>query len=286
MTGVRVLSGLVLAVLAAVPGLEVRAAERPLWELALGGGVISLPYYRGAQSNRVLPVPLLYPVYRGDFLKVDEEGVRGLFFQSERVKLDVSADGTVPGSDDDVEGREGMPALDPTVQIGPSLTVDLWRREPHAQSLILTLPLRSVFTLDTSPTHIGLAASPKLTYYRNTRFAGREWRVGLTGGVELGSSKLHDYFYSVDPVFETPDRPAFTAEGGYAGTRFTLGAQSRHGNNWIGAFIRYDNVDGAVFDDSPLVRRSGNLSAGIVVGWFVARSKRMVEVPEAEALGR
>ena len=141
-----------------------------------------------------------------------------------------------------------------------------------------------VFAVDTSPTHIGLAASPKLTYYRDARFAGRHWRVGMTGGLEFGSSKLHDYFYSVDPMFQTPDRPAYRAESGYAGTRFTLSAQSRQGNNWIGAFIRYDDVSDAVFDDSPLVGRSGNLSAGIVVGWFVARSKRMVEVPEEEAL--
>ena len=114
MTEIRILPGLLLvALLSAAPVLKAHAAERPLWELALGGGVVSLPYYRGAESNRVLPVPVVYPVYRGDFLKVDEEGVRGLFFQSERVKLDVSLDGTVPGSDDDVEGREGMPALDP-----------------------------------------------------------------------------------------------------------------------------------------------------------------------------
>lgn len=284
MTRIKRYLVILVSIMASTLALDAPAAERPLWELAVGGGVISLPYYRGAESNRVLPVPLVYPIYRGDVLKVDEEGVRGLFFQSERVKLDLSADGTVPGSDDDVEGREGMPALDPTFQIGPSMTVDLWRGEPHAQDLILTLPLRSVFAVDSTPNFIGLAASPKLTYYRNARFAGRYWRVGMTGGVELGSNKLHDYFYSVDPVFETPDRPTFDAEGGYAGTRFTLSAQSRRGNNWIGAFVRYDNVSGAIFDDSPLVRRSGNFSAGIVVGWFIARSKRMVEVPEAEAL--
>lgn len=277
-------SAVMILVLLAAAALPARAAERPLWELAVGAGVISLPYYRGAASNRTLPVPYVYPVYRGDFLKVDEEGVRGLFFESERVKLDISADGTVPGADEDVEGREGMPSLDPTVQVGPSLTVDLWRRAPHAQQVILTLPLRGVFTLDVSPEYIGLAASPKVTYYRDASFAGRQWRMGATGGIELGSTKLHDYFYTVEPAFETPGRPAFNADGGYAGTRFTLSVQSRRGNNWIGAFLRYDNISGAVFDDSPLARRSGNLSAGIVVGWFVARSKRMVKVPDAQAL--
>lgn len=271
-------------VVCAATALTAAASERPLWELAVGAGVVSLPYYRGAESNRVLPVPFVYPVYRGDVLKVDEEGVRGLFFESERARLDLSADGTVPGSDDDVEGREGMPNLDATFQIGPSLEVDLWERRAHAQRLILTLPLRGVFAVDSTPDYIGLAASPKVTYYRRFRFASRYWRLGLTGGFEVGSDKLHDYFYTVDPQFETPARPSFDAGSGYAGTRFTLSAQGRRGNNWIGMFLRYDNVDGATFDDSPLVRRSGNFSAGIVVGWFVARSQRTVEEPDDEVL--
>lgn len=261
-----------------------QAAERPLWELAVGGGVISLPHYRGAEENRTLPVPFIYPVYRGDVLKVDEEGIRGLFLDSERFELDFSADGTVPAAGDDVEGREGMPSLDATFQLGPSLKIDLWERERHTQQLILSLPLRAVFAVDSSPDYIGLAASPKLSYLRDVRFANRYWRVGLTGGLEFGSDELHDYFYTVDPQFATPDRPQFDAAGGFAGMRFTLGAQSRVANNWIGAFVRYDDVGTAIFDDSPLVRRSGNFSAGIVVAWFVARSKRMVTVPDTDAL--
>lgn len=276
-------AALVLGFAAAAPATQ--AEERPLWELAAGGGVISLPFYRGAEGNQVLPVPFVYPVYRGDVLKVDEEGIRGLFIDSDRVKLDLSADGTVPSSGNDVEAREGMPSLDATLQIGPSLTIDLWARdEPHREKVILTLPLRGVLTLDLTPDYIGLAASPKLTYHRQARFADRYWLLGLTGGIELGSKKLHDFFYTVDPEFETADRPVFDADGGYAGTRFTLSAQGRRGRNWIGAFVRYDNVNGAVFDDSPLVRRTGNLSAGIVFAWFFAQSKRMVKVPDSEAL--
>lgn len=260
------------------------AAERPLWELAAGGGVISLPYYRGAANNRVLPVPFIYPVYRGDVVKVDEEGIRGLFIDSDRVRLDFSADGTVPASGDDVAAREGMPELDATFQLGPSLTVDLWQYEYHRQKLTFTLPLRGVLAVDSSPEYVGMTASPKLTYQRQERFADRYWRIGLTGGIELGSDGLHDYFYSVDPRFETPTRPAYNADGGYAGTRFTLSAQGRRGNNWIGAFIRYDNVGGAVFEDSPLVRKTGNFAAGIVVAWFFSRSEKTVTVPDEETL--
>lgn len=273
-----------LVLLLTVAGTEARAAERPLWEIGLGAGVVSLPYYRGAASNRVLPVPFVYPVYRGSVFKVDEEGVRSLFLKSDRVKLDISADGTVPAAKGDVEGREGMPRLDLTFQVGPSLTVDLWRMQSRDQRLILTLPVRSVFAVSSKPDYIGLAASPKVTYERNVHFAGRYWRTGLTGGMEFGSNRLHDYFYTVAPRFATPARPAFDAAGGYAGTRFTLSAVGRRGKSWIGGFIRYDNVSDAVFADSPLVRRSANFSAGIVVAWFIAKSKQMVRVSDDEAL--
>lgn len=261
-----------------------RAAERPLWEIGVGAGVVSLPYYRGAADNQVLPVPFVYPVYRGKVFKVDEEGVRSLFLKSDRIKLDISADGTVPAAKGKIKGREGMPNLDLTFQLGPSLTVDVWQTERREQQLILTLPVRGVFSLDPSPNYIGMAASPKLTYQRNVYFADRYWRTGITGGIELGSNKLHDYFYTVAPRFATPTRPAYDAAGGYAGTRFTLSATGRRGNNWIGAFIRYDNVSDAVFADSPLVQRSHNFSAGIVVAWFIARSKQTVTVPDEDAL--
>jgi len=261
-------------------------AERPLWELGLGGALLSVPYYRGSGSERVLPLPLVYPVYRGDFLKVDDEGVRGLFLDTGRVRVDVSADGTLPGSDDDIAARRGMPDLDPTFQLGPSLEVDLWRGRAPREQLVLTLPLRGVFALNRSLDHIGLAASPKLTYYRGLALGGRRWTLSVTGGVELGSNELHDYFYEVEPRFATDARPAFDASGGYAGTRFTVGIRGRRGNQWIGAFVRYDNVSAAVFDRSPLVRSRGNFSAGIAVAWFVARSQRSVAVPPGEAPGR
>lgn len=278
------LAPLTLVVALALWTTATPAAERPLWELAAGGGVLSLPYYRGSEENRVLPVPFIYPVYRGDVLKVDEEGIRGLFFESDRVTLDFSADGTVPASDDDVDARRGMPELDATFQLGPSLTVDLWQREAHHQKVVLNLPVRGVLAVDGSPDYVGLAASPRLTYERDVRFADRYWRVGLTGGLELGSDGLHDYFYTVDPQFEIAGRPAYEAGGGYAGTRFTLSARSRLGRQWVGAFLRYDNVGGSVFEDSPLVRRTGNISAGVVFAWFFAESDKTVTVPDTDAL--
>jgi hypothetical protein len=44
--------------------------------------------------------------------------------------------------------------------------------------------------------------------------------------------------------------------------------------------VRYDNLSGAEFEDSPLVRRQNYLTGGIGIAWMIGRSKRMVESEE------
>ena len=47
---------------------------------------------------------------------------------------------------------------------------------------------------------------------------------------------------------------------------------------WVGGFVRYDTLSGAVFNDSPLVKRSSYLAGGIAVAWIIGESSRMVDV--------
>ena len=57
------------------------------------------------------------------------EAIRGTFFDSDRVELSLSLAASPPVSSDRVKAREGMPDLQPTVEIGPSLDVRLWRSD-------------------------------------------------------------------------------------------------------------------------------------------------------------
>ena len=165
------------------------AAERlPLWEVGVGAGALRIPDYRGAAETHDYPFPFIYPAYRGRVFKVDETGVHGMLLESDRLKLDVSLDGAVPVKSDANGVRAGMPDLDPTLQFGPALKVKLWEAAPARQSLILNLPLRAVFAIDSSGVdHIGYTASPHLTYYRRVDVAGQPWKLGLSGGLEFGS---------------------------------------------------------------------------------------------------
>jgi len=49
---------------------------------------------------------------------------------------------------------------------------------------------------------------------------------------------------------------------------------------WVGGFLRYDSLSGAVFGDSPLVKRSNYLAGGIAIAWIIGESSRRVEVTD------
>jgi outer membrane scaffolding protein for murein synthesis (MipA/OmpV family) len=258
----------------------VHAEELPLWELAVGGGALQVPEYRGSDDNRQIAFPFIYPVYRGNFLRIDDRGVRGVFYGSERIELDISADANTSVDSDGASARAGMPDLDPTLQLGPILQVRLWPDRPTRQVLSLNLPVRSVFAIGDSVEQVGWTASPHLTFYQRVDLFDRRWRLGLTAGLEFGDDEFHDYYYRVNPEFATDTRPAYDADGGFGGTRFIASFVSRGKKSWMSFFARYDRLGGATFDDSPLVERNDGLTFGFIYARFIARSKRLVEVKE------
>jgi hypothetical protein len=48
----------------------------------------------------------------------------------------------------------------------------------------------------------------------------------------------------------------------------------------VGAFVRYDWLGGAEFEDSPLVRRRNYLAGGIGIAWMIGESKRRVQTDD------
>ncbi len=82
MRGVALLALLLAALGASVSGhAEPGHAElKPLWEAGLGIGAVTFPDYRGSDRTQTYMLPVPYFVYRGEFLKADRNGLRGLFF--------------------------------------------------------------------------------------------------------------------------------------------------------------------------------------------------------------
>lgn len=256
------------------------AADLPLWELGAGIGAFALPDYRGSDEGRGYLLPVPYVVYRGKFLKADRHGVRGTLFDSDRIDLNLSAAASLPVDSTRNSARAGMPDLEPSLELGPSLEIALWRSADRRDLLALRLPVRAAFTLEGSPQAIGWVATPHLNLDLAGRGALQGWNLGLLAGPVYGSRRQHQYFYGVAPQFATPARPAYEAPGGYAGLQFIAAASRRFPRFWVGAFVRADTLQGAVFEASPLVRRKSYLAAGAAIAWLLGESERHVQAEE------
>ena len=256
------------------------AEEKPLWEAGLGIGALRFPDYRGSDESKIYPVPVPYFVYRGEFLKADRGGVRGLLFDRRYAELSISVNGTIPVDSEDNAARRGMSDLKPTFEIGPSLDVHVWRSSDERLKLDLVMPLRLPVTIESSPKSIGWVFSPRLNLdVRNV--AGLDgWDFGIGAGPIYADRRFHDYFYSVDARFATPERPQFEADGGYSGMHVLASLSKRFPGYWIGAYVRYDSLSGAAFEDSPLVKSRHYLAGGIGIAWMIGQSKRMVQTEE------
>lgn len=266
-----------IASVAALLSMQPAAAEeKPLWEAGLGIGALRFPDYRGSDESQVYPVPVPYLVYRGDFFKADRDGVRGELFNRRYVEFNISLNATIPVNSEDNAARRGMPDLKPTIEIGPSLDLHLWRSANDNVKLDLVMPIRAPITVESSPQSIGWVFSPRLNI--DFQDIGRQgWDVGFGAGPIFADRKFHEYFYSVAPRFVTAERGAYQADGGYSGTHVLTSLSKRFPGYWVGAYLRYDTLSGAVFEDSPLVRSRSYWSGGVGIAWMIGQSKRMVE---------
>jgi outer membrane scaffolding protein for murein synthesis (MipA/OmpV family) len=257
-----------------------RADQLPLWEAGAGLAAIDFPDYRGSDQRHRYVLPIPYVVYRGERLKIDRQKVRGLLFSSDIAELDVSVNGSVPVRSRDNRAREGMPNLDPTLEVGPSLNVFLYRGPSNKMSVDLRLPLRAVEATDfRSVHHEGWLFHPHVNIDLKD-VPGPGWNLGLLAGPLFGSQRYHNYFYGVAPAFATSARPAYEAKSGYAGTQVIGALSKRFQSYWFGAFVKADSLHGAVFEDSPLVKRRSAFTAGVAVAWVFSKSAETVEARE------
>ena len=249
--------------------------ELPIFELGLGIGGLSQPYYVGTSQQRNFAFPVPVPIYRGNFLKSDEEGIRAELFNSERMKLELSMDFNLAIDSDDIDLREGMDDIDSRLQIGPSVEVTLAKTD-HSQWL-LNLPLRASIGIgENGVDESGFTFAPNVTYFKDFNFSGQPWRAGVALGPQFGSRKYQNLYYGVDQAFATNSRAAYEADSGYAGSRLLMSLRSQNQDRLWVWFVRYENINGASFDDSPLVETNDGLSVGVIFSKFLFKSKETV----------
>jgi outer membrane protein len=237
---------------------------KPQWELGAGFAAIDFPVYRGSSERRTFLLPVPYFAYRGEI------------FRKDNLEMDVSVNGSVPAKD--AIARQGMPNLDPTLEIGPSLNVHFYYSEDKKVNFDMRMPLRGVLASDFKHVQpVGWLFQPQLDLdVRDIDHSG--WNLGLVGGLIFSDHRYHQYFYDVAPQYATTTRSAYSSSGGYAGTQFIVALNKRHDGYWTGGFMKWDNLNGAVFADSPLVKSKEYFTIGFAVTWVLDKSDKMVEV--------
>ena len=246
------------------------ADELPRLELGIGVAGISVPDYRGSSVQRSYVLPLPYVVYRGEKIRADRDGIRGLLFKSRRLELNASIGGYIPVDSEGNPQREDMPDLDSTVEIGPSLNLNLSDSGPRGPRF--RMPLRAVVSIGRDGmSHVGWRLHPVLELPIREPLAG--FAVKMQIGPQFADSAYHDYYYSVTDVDVRPDRPAFSSSAGYSGLSLQFSATRRISKRWwLGAFVRYDNLRGTAFEESPLMVRDHALLFGIGLARILLRA--------------
>jgi outer membrane protein len=269
---------LIAATAAALPSLPTLAADEPLWEAGMGVAALHFPDYRGSIEKRNFALPAPYFVYRGDFFRADRHGMRGALFDSERVNLNLSMGASLPVHSEDNAARAGMPNLKPSIELGPAMDLTLWRAASQKAKVDVRLPLRFAMTIESNPRYIGMQAFPHLNLDVRDPAGLTGWNLGMLAGPVFTDRRHNSYFYSVAPQDATPTRPAYEAGGGYAGSQFIVALSKRFPSYWIGAFVRFDSLRNAAFEDSALVTSRRYAAGGIAISWIFAESKERVTV--------
>lgn len=256
------------------------STEKPLWEAGIGVGAMSFPAYRGADQRASFWLPVPYLVYHGQVLKSDRHGTRAQLFESDRINLTISAALSPPVSSRKILAREGMPDLAASFEVGPQIDFTLWQSDTRARHLKLQLPLRAAFSLEHQPKSLGWVFHPKLNLDLTDQPYLAGWNLGLQAGPLWGDKRQHRYFYGVTAPYANASRPAYEAGGGFAGMQYLTSISKRYGDHWVGAFVRYDNLNGARFVDSPLVRSRSYAAIGVAVSWILGESTTRVLIDD------
>jgi len=269
-----------LASIGALVSVAAHSEEKPLWEAGLGIGALRFPDYRGSDEAQVFPVPVPYLVYRGEFLKADRDGVRGELFNRKYAELSISADASIPVRSKDNAARSSMRDLKPTVELGPSFDLHLWRSADERMKLDVVMPLRGPITVEASPRSIGVVFAPRVNLDIADVAGYTGWNFGVGVGPIFADDKFHSYFYSVTARDVRPDRPAYDAGGGYSGAHLLVSLSKRFPKYWVGAYMRYDSLAGATFVDSPLVRQQNCIAGGFGIAWMIGESRIKVQTDD------
>lgn len=243
--------------------------DRPIYELGAGIIGISVPNYPGASNATFRTIPFPWVIYRGDYLKADEEGNRIEFFKSKDLELGVSGGFNFPIESSENKARLGMPDTGALLGIGPALMY----RFPYdggLQRITMGLGLRVNFSIDEDVDlkEQGFLVEPNIRYWVKT---SRTSPLTLFSSVSMSfaDTKYNEFFYEVEEAYVTPTREKYKARAGIVDVAASLGfsLELTKKTSTFGG-IYYSNLTLAGNKLSPLVEDEHNIGFALGIAWM------------------
>ena len=260
------------------PTFVLSQEEKPLYEFGIFGGAFRAQHYPASDQfqDRYLAVP--YMIYRGDFFKADEDGVRGEVFENKRLKLDMSLAAAFPANSEDNTARKGMDDLDWIAEFGPRLRYFIIPMEGRSYDLELALQLRMVYSTNfLNLIHRGVVFHP-IIEFEQREFLHEKFRIYVRAGAIWGNEKINDYFYEVGTNDVTPERSRFNSQGGYIESHIDCGFAIDFTRRFTLFFGMQNNFyEEATNKNSPLhkARRNQGYALGLI--WNVYKSDTLAK---------
>jgi MipA family protein len=253
--------------------------------LGAGGITINTPDYPGSNNNQFRFIPFPYVIYRGEYLRTDDEGTRARILASKRHETGLSFGLNFPVKSTNNLSRLGMPNLDALVSIGPRFLFRLISNQPHFR-LNLSLATRAVFSTNFKSRfqEQGILIDPSMNFWY--RFFDTKTTVFSRIGLEFGSVKYNRYFYEVPINYVTPSRSSYQAQAGLIEASLSLGMGQNLLRDDLFIFVSssWKNLDNAINRYSPLVATKNNMSFIFGIVWTFYESESKVMAIEQEIL--
>jgi outer membrane protein len=248
-----------------------RVFKVPQLEIGFGVNVMNINNYRGSDQTTRYIWPIPFFIFRTKTFEAQNTFMSGTLYTSGKLSVALSLMATLRVNSHETIARNGMPNLDPTIEIGPIANYELWRSDNAF--ITLSIPLRTVTAAHFfAAKHVGFFSVPFLGLAFNPQPATLGTFQSFSIATMFGSKKYHEYFYSVAPEYATPNRPAYEPSAGYSGAHVTWFGSKKWREIYFYGFYRYDRLEGAVFEDSPLVRTKGYTIAGGGIIWYFHKS--------------
>lgn len=241
------------------------------WTMGLGLGTFNYNYYPGAKERNQVFLPAPYFTYRSPKFEVDR-GIKSFLYNTEEIVIDISADFGLPVDSDDTIARKGMPDLDFVLQLGPSFEFMLNDRRINYFDARFEIPVRVAFTVDIGDVqNIGYLVEPRFTFsHRRLTSTGLSHKATI--GLKFATQDYHAYYYDVAPEFVTPERNEYKSDAGFGGSFINYRISYKTSDFIYWAFIRYQSLRGAEFENSPLVLQNDYHFLGAGFAWIFAQS--------------